>query len=68
MHPINCSRCHALMDGLSEICPFCEQDHSEERQEALQDACAVLYCGSCGNYLGSLGGRSCSCGWDVLSD
>ena len=22
-----------------------------------------LYCQSCGNYLGSLGGNSCICGW-----
>lgn len=58
-----CQGCNAYIGGLATICPFCDFDHSEEAQERYEEAPSLLYCPECSNYLGSLGGKSCSCGW-----
>lgn len=56
------------MAGLTEVCPYCKQDHSEEYLDRLEEAPNMLYCGDCGSYLGSLGAKSCHCGWNVLKE
>ena len=66
MSPLYCSSCKAFLDGMSEVCQYCGQDHSDEYDEKLENASNVLYCGDCGNYLGSLGGKFCDCGWNIL--
>lgn len=64
--PLYCENCNAYLAGLSDTCHYCKHEHHDS--EDLENECAVLYCGDCSNYLGSSGGKFCSCGWNVLKD